>query len=185
MKIYNNDIKLKLLYTQNENKASYNGASHKGLSPGERDKYCSNILALYDQHFTDSCWSRLDVACFTVRPLRTVVRAAIARRVERLEAVQTPKVSISIIILMLSNVHVAIYIYRYNSVIMMYNIYIIVKFNYDNIDCYNELLIYTLCYKHIFYFILFYIFLYLIFNRNSPSARCWSSLGVLHTHMYK
>ena len=38
---------------------------------------------------------RLDVACFTVRPLRTVVRAAIARRVERLEAVQTPKVSIT------------------------------------------------------------------------------------------
>ena len=67
--LYNNDNKLKLLYTQNENKASYNGASLKELSPGERDKYCSNILALYDQHFTDSCWSRLDVACFTVRPL--------------------------------------------------------------------------------------------------------------------
>ena len=87
--------KSKLLYTWNENKVSYNGASHKGLSPGERDKYCNNILALYDQHFTDSCWSRLDVACFTVTPLRTVVRAAIAWRVERLEAVQTPKVSIT------------------------------------------------------------------------------------------
>ena len=85
IQIHNNNYKRKT----NKKKTVMEGILPRGYCQAI-EQCCSSI---FDKHLTESCWSRLRVACLTVRPLQIVVRAAMVWSVERLDGVQTSRVS--------------------------------------------------------------------------------------------